>query len=95
MRRVADLVLLAGVAGALALVLTETGSGESPAASASLCWCTASSGFSTPYWRSSGCVWRLSSQAMALTNCSTYKARRLMSARLPMGVATMYSVASG
>ena len=32
MRRVADLVVLAGVAGALALVLTGTGSGESPAA---------------------------------------------------------------
>src|SRR6218665_2294436 len=36
------------------------------------------------------CVWRLSSQATVSASCSRCSARSVMSAKLPMGVATMY-----
>jgi hypothetical protein len=45
--------------------------------------------------RSNGALWRVSSQAIASTSASTWTARKLMSARLPIGVATTYSAPCG
>src|ERR1700722_6431373 len=45
-------------------------------------------------WLSSFWVWRVSSHAMRSTSLSTRSARKVMSSRLPMGVATRYSPGS-
>ncbi len=58
------------------------------AASCSLCACRASSGLLKPRWRSNCALTRVSSQATASTRPSTCTARSVMSARLPIGVAT-------
>src|ERR1700744_6266980 len=43
-----------------------------------------------PKWPNSLAVWRVSSQATRSTERRTRSARRVMSSRLPMGVATRY-----
>ena len=65
------------------------------AASSSLCSCTASKVLSIPNWRNRPWVWRVSSQPIASASCNKCSALRLMSARLPIGVATTYSVPCG
>ena len=80
---------------------SDTSASESPASSrvtscaacaSSLCWCSASSGRSRPKCDSSWRVWRVSSAQIAATVFKISSARGDRSPRLPIGVATIWSV---